>query len=256
MVFIMNDTPWPGQRCAAISLTFDDPKASHTERVAPMLADHGLRGTFYTPINSGLLRTAETWRGVAEAGHELGNHSIFHPCRRRPGRNWPDASYDLNTYSWKRFSDEIRVANEVLSLIDGRDPDGRQHRTYGNTCHCTTIGSGDELIAIDEHLDGLVLAARGPVCAEPIVFDQAKPMNLGTIGIDRRSAEEIIALIDQARAQGGWFIFTAHDLADGEGLALAPQVLEEVCQHLKAHADEVQTGTVREIVGVLPSPAG
>lgn len=239
----MTDTPWPQQRRAAISLTFDDVKASHPALVAPLLADYDVRGVFYTPIYSGLLRGAEDWRQVAAAGHELGNHSIFHPCQKNPKRDWPDKSYDLYTYSRKRFRDEMIVSNEVLALIDGISPDGKAERTYGNTCHCNVIGSGDSAVRVDENVDDLFLAVRGEVRQSPIAHDNANLMNLGTVGIDHRSAEDIIALIDEARAAGGWYIFTAHDVNEnGDGLSMQTSVLKTLCTYLS----KIETKSIPE----------
>ena len=77
----MNAFDWPEGKRGAVSLTYDDALPVHYERVAPLLEDHGLRATFYTNVLS-LGANPEAWRQVAACGHELGNHSIFHPCRK------------------------------------------------------------------------------------------------------------------------------------------------------------------------------
>ena len=40
-------TPWPGDRSAAISLTFDDAMQTHLDNAGPILKKHGLNGTFF-----------------------------------------------------------------------------------------------------------------------------------------------------------------------------------------------------------------
>ena len=74
---------------ALICLTYDDALPVHREIVAPMLAARGLRGTFYVPAaRDDLHEQVECWRSVAAMGHELGNHSCFHPCRTRAEWEW------------------------------------------------------------------------------------------------------------------------------------------------------------------------
>lgn len=76
---------WPGGARAAVSLGYDDGLASQLDHVVPALNRRGLRASFYVPINSPTVpgRQAE-WRAAAAAGHELGNHSLFHGCSARP----------------------------------------------------------------------------------------------------------------------------------------------------------------------------
>jgi len=73
--------PWPDGYEGAVSLTFDDGMRSQLEVALPILAENGLRATFYVnsrgPDWRGLLAP---WKAVAEAGHEVGNHTVSHPC--------------------------------------------------------------------------------------------------------------------------------------------------------------------------------
>ena len=95
---------WPQDCRGAVSLTYDDALPCHWELVAPALEAQGLRGTFYTNILSAAA-APEAWRRIAGRGHELGNHSIFHPCRKnleRP-RAWLPDEYDLRGYTPRRW---------------------------------------------------------------------------------------------------------------------------------------------------------
>ena len=78
-------SPWPEQCLGAVSLTFDDGLRSHLATAIPMLDEYGLNGTFYlNPPREGnaadwSARLAP-WRVAAGNGHEIGNHSLTHPC--------------------------------------------------------------------------------------------------------------------------------------------------------------------------------
>lgn len=65
-----------------VSLTFDDGWACQYEHARPILAAHGMRGTFF--VNSSLVGAADrvTWselETMANEGHEIGGHSLEHP---------------------------------------------------------------------------------------------------------------------------------------------------------------------------------
>lgn len=64
-----------------VSLGFDDSTADHIQP-STILEQHGMKGTFY--VNSGRVGQIGnlTWpqvRGIADAGHEIGGHTVSHP---------------------------------------------------------------------------------------------------------------------------------------------------------------------------------
>jgi peptidoglycan/xylan/chitin deacetylase (PgdA/CDA1 family) len=70
---------WPDGKTAAIVLTYDDAMSSQLDNAVPQLAAAGLKGTFF--LSGGMApEYMRRWREVQRAGHELGNHSLYHPC--------------------------------------------------------------------------------------------------------------------------------------------------------------------------------
>jgi peptidoglycan/xylan/chitin deacetylase (PgdA/CDA1 family) len=67
--------PWNGCK-AALSLTYDDGNPIHLDVAVPEMEKRGLRGTFYL-IAGSLTRVAD-WKKAAEAGQEIGNHTMTH----------------------------------------------------------------------------------------------------------------------------------------------------------------------------------
>ena len=96
---------FPNGAHAAVSLTYDDGLTSHFEDVAPTLERYGLRGTFNTPIaRASVMQHAPAWRALAARGHELGNHSLFHPCISTPEEPRPFVGpYNLLDYDERRL---------------------------------------------------------------------------------------------------------------------------------------------------------
>ncbi len=62
----------------AIAITFDDGPSESTPRLLDLLAKYDARATFFQ-CGANARRLPEAARGVASAGHEIGNHTYSHP---------------------------------------------------------------------------------------------------------------------------------------------------------------------------------
>src|SRR6476469_2086038 len=104
-----NLTAWKGKKCAVV-LTYDDGLNVHLNNVVPALDSLGLKGTFYiSDYFGGLQGQIPKWRQAAARGHELANHTIYHPCEGgRAGREFVQPDNDLNNYTVRRMAGEIR----------------------------------------------------------------------------------------------------------------------------------------------------
>ena len=188
---------------ALICLTYDDALPVHRERVAPDLTERGLRGTFYVPaarddLHMGLVG----WRKVAEMGHELGNHSCWHPCRTRPDWDWKPP-YRLEDYHCARIRDELLMANRVLHLIDGRT-----ERSYGATCGDLTCGPGAGESFLNDIRD-LFRVVRAGQSTRPL--QGSMPCVVPSLHADFRRADEIIAVAKTMRIPpDAWMLVGIH----------------------------------------------
>ena len=118
-----------------VSLTFDDALDEHLDHALPALNDAGLRGTFYTHLSSlGFLNRQSEWRQAAADGHELGNHTVFHPADLR--KNWVRPGNAIDYYSVDRMKLELEFANASLSSLDGR-----VERTFAYPCCNSFVGT-------------------------------------------------------------------------------------------------------------------
>ena len=71
--------PWPeGIRCA-VSLAFDDARLTQVDKGIPLLNKYGIKATFYVSPEQ-LLQRADDWKQAVANGHEIGNHTMTHPC--------------------------------------------------------------------------------------------------------------------------------------------------------------------------------
>jgi peptidoglycan/xylan/chitin deacetylase (PgdA/CDA1 family) len=209
----MNPLPtFPNGAHCAVSLTYDDGIPSHIEDVAPTLEACGLRGTFNIPIaRASVMERAGDWRALAARGHELGNHSLFHPCRSTPEDPKPFVGpYNLVDYDERRLREELQVANFALHMIDGL-----AMRTYANTCWHRTFGSGADEQPMEPILADYFLAARGALIEGPVDLSHPDWMNLGSVWGDRHTFAQLRDQIEDLLPAGGWIIYTFHGVGQG-----------------------------------------
>src|SRR5437762_14053243 len=87
-------TTWKGKKCAVV-ITYDDAMTQHLDYAIPVLDSLGLKATFYlSAYYPGCRERLNDWKKVSAKGHELGNHTLFHPCvGDQEGRQWVPADY-------------------------------------------------------------------------------------------------------------------------------------------------------------------
>jgi hypothetical protein len=118
---------WNHKPCAIV-LTYDDAIDVDLDHVMPALDSLGFKATFYLIGSSPTLqkRMAE-WKTATSHGHELGNHSLFHPCDASlPGRgSWitPDrdlsniGAYSMNGQTGQQMIDLVKAAMQKHMLL-------------------------------------------------------------------------------------------------------------------------------------------
>lgn len=230
---------------AFVSLTYDDALPVHHETVALLLEKHGLRATFYTPCGPHFFKQAEAWRAVAGAGHELGNHTIFHPCGGK--RPWLDPVYDLDIYTARRWNDEVALANSILRLIDGRDD-----RSFGNTCHADRIGPPEAGLTVEAEAPAHFVAVRGEHTGRRVDLSAPRWFNLGTQGIDGKTFAELLPELEALEREGGWWIYTLHGVGPRDhGMHMLEDEHLRLVEWLAACRDTIRTAPVRDIAREL-----
>jgi peptidoglycan/xylan/chitin deacetylase (PgdA/CDA1 family) len=235
---------WPTGRRCAVSITFDDALPVHHELAGPALEARGMRGTFYLHIATAPCSDPMPWRALAVRGHELGNHSLFHPCRRKAAyRAWLDKAFDLRRYEPIRFQQEVRVANAFLKLIDGLG-----ERTYAYTCYDTHLGRWPNKTAISDLIQSDFVAARGGRTDQPVIVSRGLDMmNLDCFQADGLSLAALTDAIHITRDRGDWLILVFHGIGSGtHDLFVEPSTLNRLLDQL-ATQNEIWVAPVVEI---------
>lgn len=231
-------TMWHGKQCA-VSLTYDDALNVHLDNAVPILDSLNLKATFYL---SGYFpafreRVAE-WRAVASKGHELGNHTLFHPCTGKlPGREWVQPDYDLGNYTMPRLVDEIKMASTLLEALDGKTK-----RSFAYPCGDMKIGDSSY---VDKIRDAFV-AARG-VKGEMPRIDEIDLYNVGAYVVSGHSGEELIGLVKQAMKHNALIVFLFHGVGGEHSLDIALSEHHKLLHFLKQNEKDVWIAPFVEI---------
>jgi peptidoglycan/xylan/chitin deacetylase (PgdA/CDA1 family) len=178
------------------------------------------------------------WKSVAKQGHELGNHTLFHPCEgKSPGREWVKPDYDLNTCTIQRLVDEIRMANTLLEALDGRTK-----RTFAYPCGDMKVG---DLSYVDKIKENFV-AARG-VGGKMQKINEIDLYNIGCIMINGQSGDELIGPVKKAVEDTSLLVFLFHGVGGEHCLNVSLSAHRQLLRFLKQNEKDIWVAPLIDI---------
>jgi peptidoglycan-N-acetylglucosamine deacetylase len=239
---------WKDDKKAAISLTFDDGMGSHLDTAIPLLEKYELRGTFYIVArgDDGGQAALERFRPPFESGHEIGNHSIQHWCSCAGVVN-PEAR-----------GLEYRTLEEVEAELS--DADKRFKSVYPEIarwsfcypCYNTFVGRGVNRKSYVPAVANRFFAARaGGEMSNSINSPYHADLHcLNSWKCERKSAAELIGLVERTATQGGWSILTFHGIGEGH-LPVSRPDFEELLAYLDGVRDRIWTAPLITVAEFL-----
>jgi peptidoglycan/xylan/chitin deacetylase (PgdA/CDA1 family) len=233
-----NLRPWHGKECAVV-LTYDDALNVHLDKVIPLLDSLGLKGTFYlSGFYPGFKVRIKDWSAVSGNGHELGNHTLYHPCEgKAPGREWVPPDYDLGRYTIRRIVDEIEMASALLRAIDGK-----AERTFAYPCGDTKVGDTSYVGDVQRLFPG----ARG-VQGKMQTLEEIDLYDVGSYVINGQSGEEMIRLVKEAAAKKALVVFLFHGVGGEHSLNVSLFDHRKLVSFLKEQENDVWVATMLDV---------
>ena len=230
---------WPQGARAALSLSFDDARESQLDVGVPLLAEHEARVTFYLTAND-VGGRGDAWKRTAAAGHELGNHTLVHPC----SGNFPWArARALENYTLDRMRTELVEANRRIAAATGVTP-----VTFAYPCGQTFVGRADRVVSIVPLVHELFLAGRGWLDEgpnDPAFVDRAQ---LFGYPMDDVTFADLKPALDDAIERGQWLVLAGHDIGEGPGRQVTRvSMLRELLAYARAPSRGVWVDTVARV---------
>jgi peptidoglycan/xylan/chitin deacetylase (PgdA/CDA1 family) len=238
---------WPEGKRLALSLTFDDARASQLDNGIPLLDRHQVKATFYVSP-AGLKERLDDWRSALAAGHEIGNHSFTHPCT---GNFLWSREKALENHTLESIALDIDKASQNIKASLGMLP-----RTFAYPCGQKFVGRGQEVKSYVPVVAERFLVGRGWLDESPndpgfCDLSQVMAMELDGLRFDQAKA-----LIDQAAVESGWLVFCGHDIGDPARQTVLTTTLESICEYAADPSSGIWIDTVASVARHIKGQRG
>jgi peptidoglycan/xylan/chitin deacetylase (PgdA/CDA1 family) len=226
---------WPKGKQVAVSLSFDDARLSQVDAGAALLDEYGIKATFYVGP-SGLKQRLEGWKKIAENGHEIGNHSLNHPCTGNFAWSRQKA---LENYTIDEMRIELIEANKQIEELLGVKP-----VVFAYPCGQTFIGRGKSTKSYVPLVAELFLTGRGWLDEgpnDPTFCDFAQ---LTGMEMDGKNFNEILSFLENAKKTGGWLVLAGHEMGGIGSQTTRLAMLRNLFEYAKDPANGIWITTV------------
>jgi hypothetical protein len=249
-IFAQDTFPWPNNAKAGVCLTYDDGLDCHLDTAHVDLNRYNLKGSFYcTGKSKSLINRMDDWRQLVTEGHELGNHSLFHPCIKFREDDvvfdWVKPEYDLANYTIEQIIAELEIANVLLHAVDGKIK-----RTYAYTCGDHQVGGQNFSDKISHLFTGARAAGDLP--------ESMNDVNLYEVPswcVNENSGKDMIAYVEQAVEKGTLAVIMFHGIG-ANNLRVSRKAHAELLAHLAQNPDRFWVATFRDIVDYIRTTRG
>ncbi len=233
---------WPEGKSLAVSLSFDDGRASQLDRGIPILNKYGVRATFF--VNpSNITERLEDWKLALAQGHEIASHTMTHPCS---GNFVWSRRNALEELSLKDIAKEIDQAGDAIKRLFGIAP-----QTFAYPCGQKFVGRGEAVNSYVPLVAKRFLTGRGwrdEAANDPSFCDLAQILGVELDGLSFREAQ---SWIEQTRKEGYWLVFCGHDIGGPGRQNTLDTTLEALCRYSQDPAKGVWIDSVERVAAFI-----
>lgn len=234
----LKEKTWNGKSCAVV-LTYDDALNVHLDNAIPVLDSLNLKATFYIPAYAnGFKSRINEWRKVAQNEHELGNHTLYHPCDgSQKDRSWLTPENDLRNYSLKQLVREIEVTNILLESVDQK-----KERTFAFTCGDKQVENKDFTNDLSSKFTGL----RG-VTQKINSLQEVNLNDINCIVVSNENENQLIEWTKKAMESGKLVVFLFHGVGGEHSLDISKKQHSKLVHFLKDNQSKIWITTMNEV---------
>lgn len=218
---------WPEGKSGAVSLSFDDGYESQVLRGTPLFDRYGVKVSFYV-LPFFLEPQLTLWKKAVAAGHEIGNHTVLHPCTGN--FDWVrKESVAVEDFTLRRMRRELRDTQQRLGALLGVAP-----TTFAYPCGHTFVGRGAHTESTVPLVARRFVAGRlwmGETSNDPTFVDLAQ---VTAQRMDGQSFAQIQPILDTARKEGRWVVLVGHEIGTADQFVTGTDMLEALIQYAQA----------------------
>jgi beta-glucosidase len=233
---------WPKGKRAAISLTFDDARPSQIDNGLALLDRHRVKATFFVTPRAVEKRTLG-WKQAIRNGHEIGNHTLTHPCTGNYPAFRQNALEEMNLDAIAR---EIDGATRAIVGSLGVEP-----VSFAYPCGQTFVGRGRQVKSYVPLVAERFRFGRkwlNEDANDPAFCDLSQLLAMES---DGKTFVQLKILVDKAVREGRWLILCGHDINRDGFQTTFVETLEKLCRYAQDPANGIWIDTIGNIGGYI-----
>ena len=234
--------PWPEGKKAALSLSFDDARPSQVQGGTAFLDRHDVKATFFV-VPETVEQQLKGWKDAVANGHEIGNHTLTHPCS---GNYLWSRHKALENYSLAQIRKDIVDANKQIQRLLGITP-----VVFAYPCGQTFIGRGVDTksyVPIIAELFLLGRTYRDKTANDPAFCDFAQ---LTGIDMDETTFENVLPVLESAKENNQWVLLGGHEMGESGRQTTRFAMLEKLLAYASDPANGIWIAPVGTVANYI-----
>lgn len=227
----------------ALSLSFDDARPSQVNGGTELLDEFGVKGTFYV-LPEAVEQELDGWKVAVASGHEIGNHTILHPCSGN--FDWTEGR-ELENYDLEKMRAELVEANEKIDALLGVIP-----VSFAYTCGESYVGRGLDTQSYVPLVSMLFVSGRdwrNEMTNDPSSVDLAQVRGTEMDGME---FDEIRPVIEAGIEAGSWIALAGHEINTDGNQTVRFSLLRDLIEFVQGRSD-IWLATDGEVAAYIDS---
>jgi peptidoglycan/xylan/chitin deacetylase (PgdA/CDA1 family) len=174
-------------------------------------------------VPSAVEKQLEGWKNAVATGHEIGNHSLTHPCT---GNFIWSRKNALEDYSLDQMRTELMECNRrITELLNVKA------EVFAYPCGQKFVGRGIGTKSYVPLVAEMFLVGRGWMdeTGNDPAFDNFS--QLTGVEMDGKDFEQILHLVEDAKKSGQWLVLAGHEMGDAGMQTTRLAMLEKLMEY-------------------------
>jgi len=233
---------WPQGKRAAVSLTFDDARESQVIVGTQVLDQYGIKATFFV-VPSSVQKQLEGWKKAVASGHEIGNHTLTHPCTHN--FSWSRQN-GLEEYTIERMQKEMVECNKMI-----QDLLHVKAEVFAYPCGQKFVGSGVNTKSYVPLVAQYFIAGRGWMDEGPNDPVYCNFAQLTGVEMDGKEFDQILPLLEEAKKTGQWLVLAGHEIGESGIQTTRVAMLKKLIEYAQNPANGIYLQPVGTVAKYL-----
>lgn len=240
--FAQSSFAWPDGKQMAISLSFDDARESQVLIGTNLLNQYDVKATFYV-VPSSVKKQLDGWKNAVKNGHEIGNHTLTHPCTGNFSWSRKNA---LEDYSIKSMKNEIKECNKQI-----KDLLQIECNVFAYPCGQKYVGSSTNTKSYVPLVAKTFQSGRGWMDEAPNDPMHCNFSQLTCIEMDGKTFEQLLPIVKEAKKNGTWLVFGGHEINESGAQTTRVETLRKLMEYVNDPVNSIwiqPVGTVTKYI--------